>query len=205
MRQQDIRSTSLYNRFLKRFIDVSFALVILLILLIPFLFIALAIKADSRGPIIFKQNRVGRNSKVFQIYKFRTMDVETPHLMPTRKFQNAQQHITRVGAFLRKTSIDELPQLINILKGDMSLVGPRPLIQSESYINDQRHNLGIDLLLPGITGLAQVNGRDLVDPNQKIKWDLKYARSVCFALDCSIVAQTIFKVIIAKDIKEGQS
>lgn len=132
------------------------------------------------------------------------MKVYTPDNISTASFDNANQYITKVGKILRKTSIDELPQLINILKGEMSFIGPRPLISEETRINKMRHQLAIDRLLPGITGLAQVNGRDLLSDHQKIQYDLNYLTHIGFILDIKIAFATVFKVAVGKDIHDGK-
>ena len=165
-----------------------------------FLIVAILIKLDSKGPVIFKQTRIGKDSKPFNIYKFRSMKVETPNLS-TEEFKNASDFITRVGKFIRKTSIDELPQLVNILKGDMSIVGPRPVIEKEVRLLELRKECKVDSILPGITGLAQINGRDHVDDYQKVKYDFEYLVKRNLVLDIKIIINTILKVIKSEGIK----
>lgn len=205
MKGKSCANVYVYRDIVKRILDIIVSLVLLTILLIPGILIAILIKLTSKGPIFFKQERVGWNSQLFNIYKFRSMAVDAPHNMTTAAFTNANQYITTVGRFLRKTSIDELPQLLNVLKGDMSIVGPRPLIPAEHAINYQRHELGIDQLLPGITGLAQVNGRDLLNDQDKLAFDKQYYEHVSFLMDTKIIVKTIANVIISKDIQDGQS
>lgn len=197
----DNKQNSWYIKFLKRSIDVFFSIILLVILFFPCLFIALFIKGTSKGPVFFKQIRVGKNGQEFVIYKFRTMFTDAPHDLATSEANNLSRYITKFGRFLRKTSADELPQLINVLIGNMSIVGPRPLIPSEKNINEKRHIMGIDTVLPGITGLAQVEGRDMINDNQKLKYDLEYYKNLTFGLDLKIIFMTIKNVIQHKNIK----
>ena len=150
----------MYQHFIKRFLDILGAIIALAILAVPFVFIAILIRVVSTGPAFFRQQRMGKNGNPFRIYKFRTMDQRAPHDLATAKLDNANKQITRVGRLLRKTSIDELPQFINVLKGDMIMIGPRPVVLTETELIEMRHNNGAEGALPGITGLAQVNGRD---------------------------------------------
>lgn len=161
----------------------------------------IAIKLTSKGPVIFKQSRIGKNGQPFIIYKFRTMGINAPHELATSQANNADRYINKVGKFLRKTSLDELPQLFNVVIGDMSLIGPRPLIPNEKEINKKRMDLGIYQFLPGITGLAQVEGRDMIDDEKKLKYDLYYCKNLTFKLDCMIVIKTFKQVIQHKNIK----
>ena len=158
----------LVYQFVKRLLDIVFA-VILLILLFPILLVlGLLIKITSEGPVIFRQLRVGKDNKTFYIYKFRTMRKDAP-IVATKKIQN--QYITKMGKFLRSTSLDELPQLFNVIKGDMSFVGYRPLIPQEDKVHDYRNDLDVYRIKPGITGWAQINGRNLVYDDDKAKFD----------------------------------
>lgn len=184
----------------KRLIDIVGSLCGIILLSPLFLIVAILIKLDSKGPVIFKQTRIGKDSKPFNIYKFRSMKVETPNLS-TEEFKNASDFITRVGKFIRKTSIDELPQLVNILKGDMSIVGPRPVIEKEVRLLELRKECKVDSILPGITGLAQINGRDHVDDYQKVKYDFEYLVKRNLVLDIKIIINTILKVIKLEGIK----
>ncbi|MDK2839893.1 MAG: hypothetical protein PWQ83_1459 [Thermosipho sp. (in: thermotogales)] len=182
----------MYRKYIKRILDFVFAL-ILLILLFPIMFFAaIAIKIeDPKGPILFKQKRVGKNSKIFTIYKFRTMIVETEG--NGRKLTDLER-LTKVGAFLRKTSIDELPQLFNIIKGEMSFIGPRPLlVEYLPLYNDfqaRRHEV-----TPGISGWAQVNGRNAVSWEKKFEYDVYYVDNLSFLLDLKIFILTIIKIL----------
>lgn len=184
----------------KRLIDIVGSLCGIILLSPLFLIVAILIKLDSKGPVIFKQTRIGKNSKPFNIYKFRSMKVESPNLS-TEEFKNASDFTTRVGKFIRKTSIDELPQLVNILKGDMSIVGPRPVIEKEVRLLELRKECKVDSILPGITGLAQINGRDHVDDYQKVKYDFEYLVKRNLVLDIKIIINTILKVIKSEGIK----
>lgn len=191
---------SIFYSVTKRLIDIVGSLCGIILLSPLFLIVAILIKLDSKGPIIFKQTRIGKDSKPFNIYKFRSMKVESPNLS-TEEFKNASDFITRVGKFIRKTSIDELPQLVNILKGDMSIVGPRPVIEKEVRLLELRKECKVDSILPGITGLAQINGRDHVDDYQKVKYDFEYLVKRNLVLDIKIIINTILKVIKLEGIK----
>ena len=191
---------SIFYSVTKRLIDIVGSLCGIILLSPLFLIVAILIKLDSKGPVIFKQTRIGKDSKPFNIYKFRSMKVETPNLS-TEEFKNASDFTTRVGKFIRKTSIDELPQLVNILKGDMSIVGPRPVIEKEVRLLELRKECKVDSILPGITGLAQINGRDHVDDYQKVKYDFEYLVKRSLVLDIKIIINTILKVIKSEGIK----
>ena len=155
-----------------------------------------------RSPVLFRQQRVGRNNEVFSIYKFRTMKNNTGNVA-TAQLKNSDEFITRSGRFFRKTSLDELPQLFNILKGDMSFVGPRPLIPEEEEIRQLRNKKGVYAVRPGMTGLAQINGRDNLDMVQKTEYDLQYIENMSFFNDIKILFKTVFVVLSGKDIVEG--
>ena len=162
---------------LKRLGDISISLIAITLFCPVFILIAIAIKLDSEGPVIFKQKRFGIHKKTFYVFKFRTMKVESPKYVATRDLQNPEQWITRVGAFLRKTSLDELPQLCNILVGDMSIVGPRPVVVSERDVIEAREKYGANDVLPGLTGWAQINGRDNLSTDIKAKLDGYYVKN----------------------------
>lgn len=168
----------MYEKFLKRLLDVIFSFIGIVILLVPMLIIIAVIRVDSKGKALFSQTRVGLHKKQFKIYKFRTMYTETPENVPTRKFYDAEKWITKPGRFLRKTSLDELPQLLNILKGDMSFVGPRPVIPDEIDLIEERDGYGANDILPGLTGWAQVNGRDELDVFEKARLDGEYVEEL---------------------------
>ena len=190
---------------IKRALDVLISFVALLVALVPMLVIALVIIIDDPGNPIFSQFRVGRNGKRFKFYKFRTMKMETPKYLSTSEVENPEQYITRLGRFLRKSSLDELPQLINVLKGNMSLIGPRPLISDEYEIHQMRMRFGVYALRPGVTGLAQINGRDLVSPADKVRWDVKYLENFSMKLDLKILLATIPKVFGGSGVVEGHN
>ena len=194
-----------YRDFFKRVCDVTFSLIAIIILALPMLIVALLIKIDSpEEPVLFKQVRVGKNDVLFTIFKFRSMNKDAPHQMATENFENPEAYITSVGKVIRKTSLDELPQLFNVLKGDMSIIGPRPLIPTEKKVLALRDETGASQILPGITGLAQVHGRDEVTDENKAAYDGKYAINIGLLLDLSIFLRTIFDVIRSRGIQEGK-
>ncbi|MEG1131955.1 MAG: sugar transferase [Romboutsia sp.] len=185
---------------IKRLIDILMSLLGIIILSPIFLITSILIKLESKGPIIFKQLRAGKDSEPFYIYKFRSMRIDAPN-KSTNDFKDAEIFITKVGKFTRKTSIDELPQLFNILKGDMSIVGPRPVILKEKALIQLRQEYSVDSLLPGITGWAQINGRDNLGDEEKVKYDYEYLTRKSLRLDIYIILMTGFKVIKRSDIK----
>lgn len=194
-----------YNDCIKRFYDIVVSLLLLIVLGIPMGIIAWLIKKDSPSePILFKQKRIGKNDIPFTIYKFRSMSKNAPHQMATENFENPEQFITPIGKFLRKKSLDELPQLLNVLKGDMSIIGPRPLIPKEKEILKMRDELGASQVLPGITGLAQVNGRDELIGEKKATIDANYARKVSIWLDLFIFLKTLWDVLLSRGVHEGK-
>lgn len=182
----------------KRVIDIVVSLFAILLLLPLYAIISIVVKIDSPGPIIFKQKRSGINKKVFTVYKFRTMRTETPKYCATRDLKNRNYYVTNVGHFLRKTSLDEIPQLFNILKGDMSFIGPRPVVITETDLIDEREKYGVNDIMPGLTGYAQVNGRDDIGVKRKAKLDAYYKKHINLLLDMSIFFKTIF-VVLKKD------
>lgn len=187
----------------KRILDVIFTLCAMIVFSPVMLMICIIIKLDSKGPVLFSQERIGLHRKPFTIYKFRTMYVDTPDNVPTSELHDPDAHITRIGGFLRKTSLDEIPQLINILKGDMSIVGPRPLIAEDSVTLDERDKYGANDILPGLTGWAQINGRDRIPDEEKAKLDGYYVKNMGFWFDCKCVLGTVFSVLKAEDVVEG--
>ena len=194
-----------YRDFFKRGFDIFFSLIAIIILALPMMIIALWIKIDSpHEKVLFKQERIGINNVPFTILKFRSMRDDAPHQMATENFENPEMYITRVGKILRKTSLDELPQLLNVLKGDMSIVGPRPLIPKEKYVLKLRNEYGANKILPGITGLAQVHGRDQVTDENKASYDGKYALNVGLLLDASIILKTVSDVVRSRGVREGK-
>ena len=188
---------------LKRLGDISISLIAITLFCPVFILIAIAIKLDSEGPVIFKQKRFGIHKKTFYVFKFRTMKVESPKYVATRDLQNPEQWITRVGAFLGKTSLDELPQLCNILVGDMSIVGPRPVVVSERDVIEAREKYGANDVLPGLTGWAQINGRDNLSTDIKAKLDGYYVKNRSLITDIKCIVRTIPYVLKRKGIVEG--
>ena len=184
----------MYQKFGKRFLDILLSACGILVLSPVYLLVALAIKIDDPGPVFFRQKRVGLHKSHFQILKFRTMKMETPKDVPTHLLDNPQQYITRVGRILRKTSLDELPELLNILRGDMSIVGPRPLLVKylPLYNEEQSHRHDVR---PGLTGWAQVNGRNSVTWEEKFRLDLWYVRNLSFMVDAKIILLTVKSVL----------
>lgn len=187
----------------KRILDVIISAVALIVLLPVFVVIALVIRLDSKGSVFFLQKRAGRGDKTFRMVKFRTMRVDTPHDTATHLLKNADSYITRVGAFLRKTSLDELPQLWNIVVGDMSLVGPRPALWNQADLLKARRRFGAADVRPGLTGWAQINGRDELPIEQKARLDGEYVRRMSFGFDLRCILGTISAVIHRRGVVEG--
>lgn len=179
------------------------ALIALIILAIPFGIIAILIKIDSDGPVFFKQKRSGRYRNLFTIYKFRSMSISAPTSVSSNNFKNAAEYITPLGKTLRRTSIDELPQIFNILIGDMSIIGPRPVIPNEKRLLSLRDRNGSNLCRPGITGWAQINGRDVVNDAQKAKMDGYYVKNIGFWFDIKCIVKTFLVVISAHGNIDG--
>ena len=194
----------MYRRFGKRALDILFSFLSLALLSPLFLLVALWIKLDSPGPVLFRQKRVGKDKVLFEILKFRTMRTDTPHDVPTHQLSHAGSYITRSGRFLRKTSIDELPQLVNILFGQMSLIGPRPALWNQDDLIGWRDRYGANGVLPGLSGWAQVNGRDELAIDKKALRDGEYAQNVSFRLDVKCFFLTFVKVFNREGIAEGK-
>lgn len=190
-------------KYIKRFIDFILAFIGIVVISPLFLVLILAIKLDSRGPILFVQKRVGLRKRHFNILKFRTMSIDTPKDMPTHLLENPEQYITRVGSFLRKTSLDELPQIWNILVGDMSIIGPRPALWNQYDLIDERDKYGANDILPGLTGWAQINGRDELLIPEKAKLDGEYVDRMCFTFDCKCFLGTIISILKRDGVVEG--
>ena len=180
----------IYCKYVKRFLDIFFSVILIIFLSPLMLIISLAIVLETKGGAIFKQNRMGRNGKIFVCYKFRTMKRDAPHSIPAKELADPDKYVTAIGKLLRRSSLDELPQLFNVLKGDMSIVGPRPLICEEKEIHNLRKSAGIYALRPGLTGLAQINGRNLLCDSEKIENDKRYLDNVGMRLDAKIVFMT---------------
>lgn len=187
----------------KRLLDFILALLSLIILSPVFIIISLIIKMTSEGPVFFKQKRIGKNKVEFYIYKFRTMRTDTPKDTPTHLLENPEQYITRIGKFLRKTSLDELPQLINILKGEMSFIGPRPALWNQYDLIAERDKYGANDVYPGLTGWAQINGRDELPISIKAKLDGEYVKKMSFFFDVRCFLGTIISVIKSDGVVEG--
>lgn len=185
------KRNSFYVRYVKRVIDVILAVSGLILACWLYLIIIIAIRIDSPGPIIFKQKRVGKEKKLFDIYKFRTMRIDTPRDVPTHLLNDADTYVTRVGRILRKYSLDEIPQLVNILKGDMAVVGPRPALYNQEDLVLERDRYGANSVRPGLTGWAQVHGRDELEIPEKARLDGYYVKHIGAALDLKCFLLTI--------------
>ncbi|NLW41469.1 MAG: sugar transferase [Tissierellia bacterium] len=195
----------MYSKYIKRVIDFTLSLIAILILCPVLLFLAVLIKLDSKGPILFKQKRVGKDKNYFYILKFRTMRTDTPKDVPTHMLEKPEVFITRIGKFLRKTSLDELPQIINILKGEMSIIGPRPALWNQYDLIEERDKYGANNVYPGLTGWAQINGRDELPIDIKAKFDGEYVEKMSFLFDAKLFFKTIFSVLRSEGVKEGSS
>ena len=193
----------MYRNGLKRVLDFILSLIGLVVLSPVLLIIALIIKMTSPGPVFFKQKRVGKNKTYFNILKFRTMRTDTPKDTPTHLLANPEQYITSIGKVLRKTSLDELPQIINILKGDMSIIGPRPALWNQYDLIEERDKYGANDILPGLTGWAQINGRDELEIDVKAKLDGEYVERMSFLFDCKCFFGTITSVLKHEGVVEG--
>ncbi len=187
----------------KRALDLIFAALGLLFAAVPMLVISLCIRLELGESAIFTQQRVGRGGKLFNCYKFRTMKKEAPRSCSKKELENADDYITRTGRILRKTSLDELPQLFNILRGDMSFIGPRPLIPEETLVHGLRTAAGVYSLRPGISGYAQINGRDMIPDERKAALDKYYLEHFGFVMDLKIVFGTVLSVLSEKNIHQG--
>ncbi|WP_295504736.1 sugar transferase [uncultured Streptococcus sp.] len=190
-------------KFLKRTLDIVLSFLGMLVLSPFFLLLVLAIKLDSKGPVLFKQKRVGLHKKHFYILKFRTMRIDTPKDTPTHLLENPEQWITRVGKFLRKTSLDELPQIWNIFVGDMSIIGPRPALWNQYDLIEERDRYGANDVLPGLTGWAQIHGRDELPIAKKAELDGYYVQHLSFGLDVRCFFGTIKSVAKSEGVVEG--
>lgn len=194
----------MYNKFIKRLIDVLICLSGGLILLPFMLIISVLIFVDDPGKIIFKQERIGKDGVRFWLYKFRSMKIDTPDV-PTHLLENPDKYITKIGKVLRMTSLDELPQIWNILKGEMSIIGPRPALWNQGDLNELRCNYGVDTLRPGLTGWAQINGRDELSIEEKVKYDAEYLENLSFIFDVKCFFATIVSVLKSDGVVEGKT
>ena len=190
-------------KHLKKILDFIISLIALIILSPIFLIIVIWIKFDSKGPIFFRQKRVGKNKELFEIYKFRSMRTDTPADMPTHMLTDPEAFITSSGKFLRKTSLDELPQLINIVKGDMAIIGPRPALWNQYDLIEERDKYRANDIRPGLTGWAQINGRDELEIPVKAKLDGDYVEKISLLFDIKCFVGTIFSVLKSDGVVEG--
>lgn len=199
----------MYERIFKRWIDIVLSAVGLLVLSGVYLVIAIAVYVDDPGPIFFKQKRVGKGKTFFPLHKFRSMKMSTPHDMPTHMLKNPEQYITKVGGFLRKSSLDELPQIWDIFVGNMSIIGPRPALWNQDDLIAERDKYGANDIMPGLTGWAQINGRDELEIPVKAKFDGEYTAILheggmkAFLFDCRCFLGTIFSVARGDGVVEG--
>lgn len=196
---------SFYDRVVKRTIDVVLSFGGLVILSPIYLMLSIAIMIDDPGPIFFAQKRVGRNKQYFRLHKFRSMKMSTPHDIPTHMLENPDQYITRVGKFLRKSSLDELPQIMDIFIGNMSIIGPRPALWNQDLLTAERDKYGANSIRPGLTGWAQINGRDELEIPVKAKLDGEYVKKESFLFDLQCFIGTVFSVARGDGIVEGRT
>ena len=197
----------MYRHFFKRTFDIILSFFAIIIFALPMAIIAIAVRCDSKGPALFRQKRVGKKKKAFTLLKFRTMRIDAPHDAPTHELKDAQNCITKVGRFLRKTSLDEIPQIFNIFVGQMSIIGPRPVLLNQTELIEEREKYGANDIRPGLTGWAQVNGRDILASNdmEKARFDGEYAQKITFGKDFKIFFKTVGQVFRGADIVEGDS
>lgn len=193
----------MYRRFIKRAVDLVLSAGAIVVLAVPMLILVILIKLDSPGPVLFTQKRVGIHKTHFHIYKFRTMRIDTPRDVPTHLLENPDQWITKMGAFLRKTSLDELPQIFNIFLGQMSVIGPRPALWNQYDLLAERDKYGANDVMPGLTGWAQINGRDELEIPVKAKLDGEYVENMSFLFDCRCFFGTITSVMRSDGVVEG--
>lgn len=193
----------MYKHFFKRLIDLLLSFLAIVVLIPVWIILAIAIFISDPGPIFFTQKRVGKNKKIFKILKFRTMKTSTPHDMPTHMLENPEQYITKVGRFLRKTSLDELPQVFNIFASQMSIIGPRPALWNQDDLIAERDKYGANDIKPGLTGWAQINGRDELEIPVKAKLDGEYVQKMSFIFDCKCFFGTIKSVLKHDGVVEG--
>ena len=193
----------MYKSFFKRMIDIILSFFAIVFLLPILIILSICIKIDSKGPILFKQKRVGKNKSHFNILKFRTMFIDTPKDTPTHLLKDPNSMITKCGSFLRKYSLDELPQIFNIFVGQMSIIGPRPALWNQYDLIAERDKYKANDLVPGLTGYAQISGRDELPIDVKAEKDGYYAKNISFKLDVSIFFKTIFRVFKASGVVEG--
>lgn len=189
---------------LKRIFDFTVSLLSMIVLAPVLLALMILVRIDSPGAVFFKQKRVGMDKRNFYIWKFRTMRIDTPRDTPTHLLENPERYITSMGRFLRRFSLDELPQLLNIVKGDMSIVGPRPALWNQYDLVRERDKYGVNGIRPGLTGWAQVNGRDELPIQVKARLDGEYIKKMSFLFDMKIIFKTVVNVVVADGVKEGR-
>lgn len=206
MNKQGYKVVKTKNSYLriKRLMDIVGSVIALILFSPLMIVVAILIKAESEGPVFFKQRRIGKDKKEFYILKFRSMKQDAPKEVPTHLLESPSAHITKVGSLIRKTSIDELPQLINVLKGEMSLVGPRPALWNQFDLIEERDKYGANDIKPGITGWAQINGRDELSTYRKAALDGEYVKKISLLVDINCLIRTILNVISKKGIVEGK-
>lgn len=195
----------MYRKHFKRLLDIVLSTAGIVTLAVPMGLVALAIKIDSEGPVLFKQKRVGLDKEHFEILKFRTMYTDTPKDVPTHELSDSKKWITKTGKVLRKTSLDELPQLFNIFKGEMSIIGPRPALWNQYDLIEERDKYGANDVRPGLTGLAQINGRDELEIPVKAKIDGEYVENISFIFDVKCFIKTIGSVLKSDGFVEGSA
>lgn len=193
----------MYKKLIKRMIDLLLSTLGIVVLAVPMLIIAIIIKIDDPGPVFFKQKRVGIHKTHFYLLKFRSMKMATPHDMPTHMLSNPEQYITKIGKYLRKSSLDELPQLFNIWLGQMSIVGPRPALWNQYDLIEERDKYGANDIKPGLTGWAQINGRDELEIDVKARFDGEYTAKMSFWFDCKCFFGTFISVLRSDGVVEG--
>ena len=193
----------IYRSYIKKVVDFILAFIGMVVLSPVFLLLIICIKLDSKGPVLFKQRRIGKGKSEFYILKFRTMKIDTPKDTPTHLLKDPDSYITRVGKFMRKTSMDELPQIINILKGEMSIIGPRPCLWNQYDLIAERDKYGANDIYPGLTGWAQINGRDELPIKVKAKLDGEYVKNMSFAFDVRCFFGTIISILKHDGVVEG--
>ncbi|KAB2477472.1 sugar transferase [Bacillus cereus] len=194
----------IYKLHMKRIIDFIISLIGLIVLSPIIIILIFCIKIDSKGPVLFKQRRIGKEKKEFYILKFRTMRIDTPKDTPTHLLEDPEKYITKIGRFLRKTSLDELPQILNIIRGEMSIVGPRPALWNQYDLIQERDKHEANDILPGLTGWAQINGRDELPIDIKASLDGEYAKKLSIAFDVQIFFKTLISVVKSEGVKEGK-
>lgn len=185
---------------MKRLLDIILSLIAIVVFAIPMVIVSIAIKLNSKGPILFKQHRIGKDGVQFEIYKFRSMYIETPNVS-TELLGDPTAYITPVGKFIRKTSLDELPQLFNILKGDMAVVGPRPALYNQYELISMRDEIGVNCVRPGLTGYAQIKGRDMISDEKKVEYDKHYVDNYSIWFDMKIILLTLISVLKSEGVR----